>query len=60
VGYTDVIISRILVWQNYVLNLSFNYFTENKVFRIEALGALGEFLIRIVLEFLILILMVFF
>ena len=40
-GYTDVIIIKILVWQNNVLNLSFNHFTENWVFRIKALGALG-------------------
>lgn len=40
-GYIDVIIIKILVWQINVLNLSFNYLTENKVFRIKALGALG-------------------
>jgi len=28
-GYIDVIFIRILVWQIYVLNLSFNYITEN-------------------------------
>jgi len=41
VGYIDVVIILILVWQIYVLNLSFNYITENKVYRIKALGALG-------------------
>jgi hypothetical protein len=40
-GYIDVIIRWILVWQNNVLNLSFNYITENKVFRIEILGISG-------------------
>jgi NADH:ubiquinone oxidoreductase subunit H len=59
VGCTDVTIIEILVWQNNVLNSSFNYFTENKVFRIKALGALGEFLIRFLVELLIVVVMVF-
>jgi NADH:ubiquinone oxidoreductase subunit H len=42
-----------------VLNLSFNYFTENKVLRIKILGILGLFLIRFVIELLILIVIVF-
>lgn len=58
-GCTDVTIIEILVWQNNVLNSSFNYFTENKVFRIKALGALGEFLIRFLVELLIVVVMVF-
>jgi hypothetical protein len=41
VGYIDVVIIKILVWQIYVLNLSFDYITENKVFRIKILGVLG-------------------
>jgi len=40
-GRIDVTVIKILVWQIYVLNLSFNYITENKVYRIKALGALG-------------------
>jgi len=40
-GCIDVAISTILVWQIYVLNLSFNYITENKVFRIGILGIPG-------------------
>jgi NADH:ubiquinone oxidoreductase subunit H len=58
-GYIDVIISRILVWQIYVLNLSFNNLTENEVFRIEVLGISGEFLIRLFLELFIIIVIVF-
>ncbi len=58
-GYTDVIIITILVWQSNVLNLSLNYLTENKVFRIRVLGTLGIFLIRYMVELLILILIVF-
>lgn len=58
-GYIDVVISEILVWQINVLNLSFNYITENKVFRIEVLGTSGEFLIRLVIELLILVIIVF-
>jgi len=40
-GCIDVTISKILVWQNNVLNLSFNYLTENKVYRIKILGVSG-------------------
>jgi len=58
-GYIDVIIIKILVWQIYVLNLSFNYFTENKVFRIKILGILGLFLIRFFIELLIVVVIVF-
>jgi len=42
-----------------VLNLSFNYITENKVFRIKVLGILGIFLIRLCIELLIIIVIVF-
>ena len=52
-GYTDAIIIKILVWQNNVSNLSFAYFTENKVFRIRVSGTLGLFLIRLFIELLI-------
>ena len=58
-GHTDVMIITILVWQNNVLNLSFNYFTENKVFRIEVLGTSGLFLIRLLIEIFVLVLIVF-
>lgn len=58
-GYTDAIIIKILVWQSNVLNPSFNYFTENKVFRIKILGILGLFLIRFFIELLILVVIVF-
>jgi hypothetical protein len=40
-GHIDVMFIKILVWQINVLNLSFNYITENKVFRIKILGILG-------------------
>lgn len=49
----------ILVWQIYVLNLSFNYVTENKAFRVRVLGTLGLFLIRLFIELFIIIIMVF-
>jgi len=42
-----------------VLNLSFNYFTENKVYGIGVLGTPGVFLIRLFFELLIVILIVF-
>lgn len=42
-----------------MLNLSFNYFTENKVLWIKALGALGKFLIRLLIQLLIMVLIVF-
>ena len=42
-----------------MLNLSFNYLTENKVFRIKILGILGIFLIRFFIELLILVVIVF-
>jgi len=58
-GCIDVAISTILVWQIYVLNLSFNYITENKVFRIGILGIPGWFLIRLFVELLIVVLIVF-
>jgi NADH:ubiquinone oxidoreductase subunit H len=58
-GYIDVVIIKILVWQIYVLNLSFNNITENKVFRIGILGISGVFLIRLILELFILVLIVF-
>lgn len=59
VGYIDAIIIKILVWQINVLNLSLNYFTENKVFRIKILGILGLFLIRFFIELLIVVVIVF-
>lgn len=40
-------------------NLSFNYFTENKVFRIEVLGISGLFLIRLFIELFIVVVLVF-
>ena len=40
-------------------NLSFDYFTENKVFRMKILGVLGLFLIRLLIELLIVVVMVF-
>ena len=40
-------------------NSSFDYFTENKVFRIKILGILGIFLIRFFIELLILVVIVF-
>jgi NADH:ubiquinone oxidoreductase subunit H len=58
-GCIDVTIIKILVWQNNVSNLSFDYFTENKVFRIKILGILGVFLIRFFIELLILVVIVF-
>lgn len=58
-GYIDVTIIWILVWQINVLNLSFNYFTENKVFRIKILGILGLFLIRFFIELLVVVVLVF-
>lgn len=58
-GYIDVIISEILVWQINVSNLSFVYLTENKVFRIKILGILGLFLIRFFIELLIVVVIVF-
>ena len=58
-GYIDVIIIKILVWQIYVLNSSFNYFTENKVFWIKILGILGLFLIRFFIELLLVVVIVF-
>ena len=58
-GCTDVTIIKILVWQNNVSNSSFDYFTENKVFRIKILGILGIFLIRFFIELLILVVIVF-
>ena len=58
-GCIDVTIIKILVWQNNVPNLSFDYFTENKVFRIKILGILGLFLIRFFVELLILVVIVF-
>jgi len=58
-GCIDVVIREILVWQNYVLNLSFNYFTEEKVFRIKILGILGISLIRLFLELLVVVVIVF-
>lgn len=58
-GCIDVVIREILVWQNYVLNLSFNYFTEEKVFRIKILGILGISLIRLFVELLIVVVIVF-
>lgn len=42
-----------------MLNLSFNYFTENKVFRIKILGILGLFLIRFFIELLVVVVLVF-
>jgi NADH:ubiquinone oxidoreductase subunit H len=42
-----------------VSNLSFDYFTENKVFRIKILGILGVFLIRFFVELLVLVIIVF-
>jgi NADH:ubiquinone oxidoreductase subunit H len=50
---------KILVWQINVLNLSLKDMTESEVYRIRALGALGEFLIRIFFELMILILLIF-
>jgi NADH:ubiquinone oxidoreductase subunit H len=58
-GYIDVVIITILVWQSNVSNLSFVYFTENKVLRIEVLGTSGSFLIRLFIEMLIIIVIVF-
>lgn len=58
-GYIDVVISEILVWQNYVSNLSFVYLAEDKVYRIEVLGTSGESLIRLIIELFIVILLVF-
>ena len=58
-GCIDVVVIKILVWQNNVSNLSFDYFTENKVFRIKILGISGIFLIRFFIELLILVVMVF-
>ncbi len=58
-GYIDVVIIMILVWQSNVSNLSFVYFTENKVLRIEVLGTSGSFLIRLFIEMLIIIVIVF-
>jgi len=58
-GCIDVTIIAILVWQSNVLNLSFNYLTENKVLRIGILGISGEFLIRIFIELLIVVVIVF-
>lgn len=58
-GCIDVTIIKILVWQNNVSNSSFDYFTENKVFRIKILGILGIFLIRFFVELLILVVIVF-
>lgn len=58
-GCIDVTIIKILVWQNNVSNSSFDYFTENKVFRIKILGILGIFLIRFFIELLILVVIVF-
>lgn len=58
-GYIDVTISEILVWQSNVLNLSFNYFTENKVFRIKTLGVFGLFLIRFFVELLLLVVIIY-
>ena len=58
-GYIDVVIIEILVWQSNVSNLSFEDFTENKVFRIEVLGISGLFLIRYFLELLIVVIIVF-
>lgn len=40
-GYVDVVNILILVWQINVSNLSFDYSTENEVFRIEVLGISG-------------------
>lgn len=59
VGYIDAVIIKILVWQINVLNSSFNYFTENKVFRIEVLGISGLFLIRFLIELLIIVVLVY-
>ena len=42
-----------------MLNLSFNNFTENKVLRIKVLGILGKFLIRLVIQLLVLVIIVF-
>ena len=47
------------MWQNYVLNLSFNYLIIDKVFRIGILGISGKSLIRLILEILMIILIVF-
>lgn len=58
-GYIDVVIIVILVWQIYVKNLSFFYLTEDKVFRIEVLGISGLSLIRLVIELLIMVIIVF-
>ena len=40
-------------------NLSFDYLTENEVFRMKILGILGLFLIRLLIELLIVVVMVF-
>ena len=58
-GYIDVVIILILVWQIYVSNLSFDYETEDKVFRIKILGILGKSLIRFFIELLVVIIIVF-
>lgn len=58
-GYIDVVIIKILVWQIYVSNLSFDYLTEDKVFRIKVLGTLGLSLIRFFIQLVFLILIVF-
>lgn len=58
-GYIDVVIIVILVWQIYVLNLSFNYLTEDKVFRIEVLGTSGLSLIRLLIQLLVMVVLVF-
>ena len=58
-GYIDAVIILILVWQNYVSNLSFDYFTEDKVLRIEILGISGSSLIRYFLQIIFIILLVF-
>ena len=47
------------MWQNYVLNLSFNYLTENKVYRIKILGILGKFLIRLFIELVVVVVIVY-
>jgi NADH:ubiquinone oxidoreductase subunit H len=42
-----------------VLNLSFNYLTEDKVFRIKVLGTFGKSLIRLFIELFLIVAMVF-
>jgi NADH-quinone oxidoreductase subunit H len=58
-GYIDVIIIKILEWQSNVLNLSFNYKSLNKVFRIEVLGISGIFIIRFFIELLLVVVIIF-